>query len=80
VSAQVKEGRSSPLGATVSADGTNFSVYSKHAKRIELLLFDCVDDARPERAISTEWEAAEPVPVDIYHAESRSMVMLFTGI
>ena len=43
-------------------------------------LFDCVDDARPERAISTEWEAAEPVPVDIYHAESRSMVMLCTGI
>jgi len=80
VSAQVKEGRSSPLGATVSADGTNFSVYSKHAKQIELLLFDCVDDARPERAISTEWDAAEPVPVDIYHAESRSMVMLFTGI
>jgi glycogen operon protein len=52
VSEQSKEGRSSPLGATVSADGTNFSVYSKHAKRIELLLFDCVDDARPERAIS----------------------------
>lgn len=49
---QSKEGQSSPLGATVSADGTNFSVYSKNAKRIELLLFDCVDDFRPERAIS----------------------------
>ena len=45
------KGQSSPLGATVSADGTNFSVYSKHAKRIELLLFDCVDDAQPKRAI-----------------------------
>jgi glycogen operon protein len=54
VSEQSKEGRSSPLGATVSADGTNFSVYSKHAKRIELLLFGCVDDARPERAISID--------------------------
>ena len=54
MSEQSKEGRSSPLGATVSADGTNFSVYSKHAKRIELLLFDCVDDARPERAISID--------------------------
>ena len=54
MSEQSKEGRSSPLGATVSADGTNFSVYSKHAKRIELLLFNCVDDARPERAISID--------------------------
>jgi isoamylase len=52
VAEQSKEGQSSPLGATVSADGTNFSVYSKNAKRIELLLFDCVDDFRPERAIS----------------------------
>jgi len=27
-----------------------------------------------------EWEAAEPVPGDVYRAESRSVVMLFTGI
>jgi len=53
VSEQSK-GQSSPLGATVFSDGTNFSVYSKHAKRIELLLFDCVDDAQPERAISID--------------------------
>ena len=51
---ELSKGQSSPLGATVSADGTNFSIYSKHAKRIELLLFDCVDDARPERAISID--------------------------
>src|SRR5262249_25762142 len=36
----------------VSAEGTNFSVYSKHAAEIDLLLFDCVDDARPARVIS----------------------------
>jgi glycogen operon protein len=52
VAEETKEGRSSPLGATVSATGTNFSVYSKHATGIELLLFDCVDDALPERVIS----------------------------
>jgi glycogen operon protein len=52
VTEQTKEGRSSPLGATVSAGGTNFSVYSKHATEIELLLFDCVDDAQPKRVIS----------------------------
>ena len=48
------QGRSSPLGATISADGANFSVYSKHATGVELLLFDCVDDARPARVISID--------------------------
>ena len=51
---ETKEGRSFPLGATVSTKGTNFSVYSKHAAGIELLLFDCVDDARPARVISID--------------------------
>jgi isoamylase len=51
---QTHEGQSSPLGATVCAEGANFSVYSKHAAGIELLLFDCVDDARPARAISID--------------------------
>ena len=43
--------RSSPLGATVSRQGVNFSVYSKHATGIDLLFFDRVDDARPARVI-----------------------------
>src|SRR5215510_4793110 len=51
VTLQTKQGLSSPLGATVSVEGTNFSVYSKHATGVELLLFDSVDDARPERVI-----------------------------
>jgi glycogen operon protein len=54
VAEETKEGRSSPLGATLSADGTNFSVYSKHATGIELLLFDSVDDTRPKRVISID--------------------------
>jgi isoamylase len=45
------EGRSSPLGATLSVEGANFSVYSKHAIGIELLLFDGVEDPRPARVI-----------------------------
>jgi isoamylase len=48
---ETKEGESSPLGATLSPEGTNFSVYSKHATAVELLLFDCVDDAQPARVI-----------------------------
>jgi glycogen operon protein len=39
------------LGATLSPEGTNFSVYSKHATAVELLLFACADDARPARVI-----------------------------
>src|SRR5262245_504776 len=45
------KGRSSPLGATVSREGANFSVYSKHATGIELLLFDRADDACPSSVI-----------------------------
>jgi glycogen operon protein len=52
ISAQkVRERRSSLLGATLYPEGANFSVYSKHATAVELLLFDGVDDARPARVI-----------------------------
>ena len=40
-----------PLGATPCRDGVNFSVFSKHATGVELLLFDRVDDAQPARVI-----------------------------
>ena len=48
---QTTTGRSSPLGATVSREGANFSVYSKHTTGIELLFFDRADDARPSNVI-----------------------------
>jgi isoamylase len=51
VALETKEGVSSPLGTTLSLEGANFSVYSKHATGIELLLFNRVDDARPARVI-----------------------------
>jgi glycogen operon protein len=44
-------GRSHPIGATVTATGVNFSVFSKSAARVELLLFDRVDDAQPAAVI-----------------------------
>jgi len=44
-------GRSAPLGATVLPDGVNFSVFSRGASSVELLLFDREDDARPARVI-----------------------------
>ena len=44
-------GRSYPLGATVCHGGANFSVYSRSASGVELLLFDREDDAQPTRVI-----------------------------
>jgi isoamylase len=44
-------GSSSPLGATPSPIGVNFSVFSRHATGVQLLLFDRVDDARPARVV-----------------------------
>ena len=48
------EGKSFPLGATRRADGVNFSVYSKNATAVELLLFDSADGAHPARTISLD--------------------------
>jgi isoamylase len=36
-----------PLGATFDGEGTNFSLFSEHAERVELCLFD--DDGKEER-------------------------------
>jgi glycogen operon protein len=44
-------GTSSPLGATPCREGVNFSVFSKHATGVELLLFDRADDAQAARAV-----------------------------
>ena len=45
------QGAASPLGATPCAGGVNFSVFSKHATGITLLLFDHVDDPAAARAV-----------------------------
>src|SRR5262249_40326188 len=44
-------GRSTPIGATVFPDGVNFSLFSRRASGVELLLFDRDDDVRPARVI-----------------------------
>ena len=49
-----KPGKSFPLGATIYADGVNFSLYSKGSTALELLLFDDVDAAAPSRVITLD--------------------------
>jgi isoamylase len=44
-------GVAAPLGATPDRKGTNFSVFSRHATGVELLLFDRADDAKAARTI-----------------------------
>jgi isoamylase len=44
-------GHSAPLGATMTPGGVNFSVFSEHATRLELLLFDDERAAAPSRVI-----------------------------
>ncbi len=44
-------GASHPLGATLISGGANFSLFSRNATRVELLLFDRADDGRPSRVI-----------------------------
>jgi isoamylase len=51
VSDAIGEGGSAPLGATPSPGGVNFSLFSRHATGVELLLFDRGDDARPSRVV-----------------------------
>ena len=43
--------QSSPLGSTVVRGGANFSVFSRNASGVELVLFDREDDSRAARVI-----------------------------
>ena len=45
------KGSSSPLGATPEPNGVNFSVFSKHATGVQLVLFDRVDDAKAAHVV-----------------------------
>jgi glycogen operon protein len=47
-------GKSFPLGATLTEDGANFSVFAKQATGVQLLLFDGVNDASPSRVIDLD--------------------------
>jgi isoamylase len=47
-------GTSFPLGASLEAGGANFSVFSKHATGVQLLLFDAVDDNQPSKVIDLD--------------------------
>jgi len=47
----VRTGTPLPLGTQESEGGINFSVFSRHAKRVRLELFDHAEDSQPSRII-----------------------------
>jgi isoamylase len=47
-------GGSFPLGATIVPGGVNFSVFSRRASRVELLLFDCARATHPAHVIALD--------------------------
>jgi len=55
-------GLSAPLGPAVADGGVNFSLFSRSATGVELVLFDREDDAKPSRVI-----ALDPVANRTYH-------------
>src|SRR5437016_3195489 len=55
-------GRTSPLGATVVDGGVNFSLFSRTATGVELLLFNREDDIRPARILRVD-----PIRNRAYH-------------
>ena len=59
---QPRAAASSPLGATPEREGVSFSLFSRHATGVELLLFDRVDSATPARAVRLD-----PVANRTYH-------------
>jgi isoamylase len=50
----IDRGQSYPPGSKVGPDGTNFSLYSRAASKVEILLFDRPDDANPARIIDLD--------------------------
>jgi len=47
----ISRGEPHPLGVEVSKDGVNFSLFSRSARSVELLLFEHFDDEAPAQAI-----------------------------
>jgi isoamylase len=62
----VRPGRPLPLGVTDCCDGFNFAVFSRHAERVELLLFEDPTSAEPLSAF--DLDPAQHRTGDIWHA------------
>ena len=55
MSRNVSPGTHHPLGATARQGGVNFALFSEHAERVSLCLFDLSVSQRPTETIALEW-------------------------
>lgn len=51
---QTQPGERYPFGATADANGVNFSIFSRHAERVELLLFEEAEQKEPFQIIALD--------------------------
>jgi glycogen operon protein len=63
--AEVRRGVALPLGTHESEGGVNFSLFSRHASRLRLELFDHPEDATPAKAI--DLDPARNRTGDVWH-------------
>ena len=49
---RLEEGAAHPRGATFTGDGVNFAIFSAHATKIEVCLFDMSGDANAANEIA----------------------------
>ena len=61
----VREGVSLPLGTHEYGGGVNFALFSRHASRVRLELFDQSADATPARLI--EFDSSRNRTGDVWH-------------
>ncbi len=54
IEVKTSSGHTYPLGATVQEDGVNFSLFSKNATAVQLLLFDRADDPSPSHVFDLD--------------------------
>lgn len=52
---RIKEGNPFPLGATWDGVGVNFAIFSAHATKVELCLFDSTGEVEMERVVLPEY-------------------------
>ena len=54
-STKIWPGRPYPLGATWDGKGVNFALFSAHAERVDLCLFDCSGHHEEMRIVMPEY-------------------------
>ena len=62
---EIRSGAPLPLGTDVSQGGVNFALFSRHASRVRLELFDKATDARPAKVI--DFDPVRNRTGDVWH-------------